>query len=310
MSRLAIIIPAYKGAFLEKALNSIANQSCTDFTVYVGDDASPDSLEEICSRWRHRIDLHYHRFNQNLGGRDLVAQWERCIALSQEPWLWLFGDDDMMDANCVESFLDEFDSVGRKFDIYRFNTVIVDEYDSEIRRTPDFPEVITAEEFILKRFRSEICSFLSDYIFSRDAFVTAGGFQSFPRAWCSDDAACVKLSGIAGIKTIDGPRVKWRLSGLNISSRHDADKHDKMRAALEYLGWVGEYLKAAEGGPGETVRREIMLAGRHWLCGQARLLRISLMSAYLFKYSREMSNIYSTPFAYELYKMLSHRLLR
>ena len=40
MKTLAIIIPAYKGRFLGEALESLARQSCMDFTVYVGDDCS------------------------------------------------------------------------------------------------------------------------------------------------------------------------------------------------------------------------------------------------------------------------------
>ena len=104
--RLAIIIPAYKATFLSAALESIAAQICKDFTLYVGDDCSPEPIGDIVEQYRDRIELVYLRFNTNLGGKDLVAQWERCIAMSQdEPYIWLFSDDDVMEPSCVELLL-------------------------------------------------------------------------------------------------------------------------------------------------------------------------------------------------------------
>ncbi len=53
-----------------------------------------------------KIALVYQRFNTNLGSKDLVAQWERCIAMSKDkPYIWLFSDDDVMEPNFVEALL-------------------------------------------------------------------------------------------------------------------------------------------------------------------------------------------------------------
>lgn len=46
-NKLAIVMPAYKARFLRQALESIAQQTDKRFTVYVGDDASPDDIKEI-----------------------------------------------------------------------------------------------------------------------------------------------------------------------------------------------------------------------------------------------------------------------
>ena len=61
MKTLAIIIPAYKGRFLGEALESLARQSCRDFTVYVGDDCSPEDIGETVSKYAGRIDIVYRR---------------------------------------------------------------------------------------------------------------------------------------------------------------------------------------------------------------------------------------------------------
>ena len=53
-NKLAIIIPAYKACFFREVLDSIVRQSNRDFTVYIGDDASPDDLESIVSDYKDK----------------------------------------------------------------------------------------------------------------------------------------------------------------------------------------------------------------------------------------------------------------
>ena len=106
---LAIILPAYKGRFLSETLDSVAAQTCRDFVLYIGDDASPDALQEIVRPYESRLPLVYHRFDRNLGRTDLAGHWERCIALSDEPLVWLFSDDDLMPPDGVARVLDAVD---------------------------------------------------------------------------------------------------------------------------------------------------------------------------------------------------------
>lgn len=120
---LAIIIPTYKESFLDAALDSIAAQTCQDFTLYIGDDyCSPYDLKSIVDRYRDKIHLVYKRFDTNMGGKDLVAQWERCIDMSQdEEWIWLFSDDDVMEASCVENFYKSLQETNASYDLYHFD---------------------------------------------------------------------------------------------------------------------------------------------------------------------------------------------
>ena len=64
--RLAIIIPAYKATFLPAAFDSIAAQTCKDFTLYVGDDCSPEPIGRIVEQYRDKIEIVYQRFDTNL----------------------------------------------------------------------------------------------------------------------------------------------------------------------------------------------------------------------------------------------------
>lgn len=78
-NNLAIVIPAYKSTFLAAALDSVAAQTCQDFTLYIGDDCSPHNLVEIVDRYRDKINLVYKRFDTNLVARTL---WRNGNAVS------------------------------------------------------------------------------------------------------------------------------------------------------------------------------------------------------------------------------------
>ena len=80
--KIAIVIPAYKCRFLRQTLDSIVVQTCRSFTVYIGDDASPQNLKEIVSDYADKMNIVYRRFDTNLGGVDLPGHWDRCIAVS------------------------------------------------------------------------------------------------------------------------------------------------------------------------------------------------------------------------------------
>ena len=131
---LAIVIPVYKSTFLPAALDSIAAQTCQDFTLYIGDDCSPNNIGEIVERYREKINLVYKRFDTNLGGKDLVAQWERCIDMTQdEEWLWLFSDDDVMEERCVEEFYKQLEKHSENR-LFRFNVNVTKMVSGELFR--------------------------------------------------------------------------------------------------------------------------------------------------------------------------------
>ena len=102
---LAVIIPAYKSEFLDKTLDSLDRQTDKNFTVYIGDDASPYPIWNTVSRWTGRLKIIYRRFEDNLGGTSLTAHWNRCLDMTaDEEFFCMFSDDDIMEENCVAAF--------------------------------------------------------------------------------------------------------------------------------------------------------------------------------------------------------------
>ena len=146
-SQLAIIIPAYKAEFLRETLDSLCGQTCKQFNVYIGDDCSPDDVQGIVSDYADKLNITYQRFDTNLGGKDLIAQWERCIEMSQhEEFFCLFSDDDVMMPQNVELFYKKL-KCDNSADVYHFDIDIVDRDTKLRKRRRDFPEYLTADRF-------------------------------------------------------------------------------------------------------------------------------------------------------------------
>ena len=245
MCDLAIVIPAYKYTFIKSTLDSIVKQTNTNFNVYIGDDCSPEDLYSVIREYESRITIFYKRFDNNLGGENLVAQWERCIDLVQdEEWVWLFSDDDIMEVNCVERFYDEIVNKKPLFDLYHFDVKVIDE-ENRILKYARFPSCINSEQLLIQKLRGRLNSYVVEFIFRKSTFEKLGRFQFFDLAWNSDISTWVKLGYDKGIKTIEGAHVLWRASGENISPNHKdlGIVRRKIEANIDFSEWLRLYCK-------------------------------------------------------------------
>src|SRR5262249_36096317 len=133
---LAVIVPAFKTDFLARTLHSLLRQTDQRFNIYVFDDAGPAEIQSIVRSVLGARCHTYMRFESNLGGTSLPRHWNRCVALTKEPWIWLFSDDDLMDEHCVEAFYGVLEGEGETADVLRFDGCIIDEHDRTIDLLP------------------------------------------------------------------------------------------------------------------------------------------------------------------------------
>lgn len=269
---LAIVIPAYKAKFFEAALDSILAQTIQNFRIYVGDDCSPENIKQICDRYANHIDLIYKRFEDNLGQSSLVKHWNRCIRLSSEPWIWLFSDDDIMEPKCVEVFLNTQNSFQDRYNVYRFNTLEIDTNGNVTRINPPHPPFEHGIHFAYHRLISMRASYVSEFIFSRYIFEQIGGMIDFPMAWCTDDASLIAFAKNDGIITMQGPKVRWRNSGINISSMDTVYQDQKIEAAFQYTQWLNHFFSRYEGVDLEISIEKWNQCQKKWLYRQLEII--------------------------------------
>ena len=295
---LAVLIPTWSTRFLADTLASLAAQTDQRFTVYVGDDASPDDVRSLCSGFTDRLDLRYQRFASNLGGHDLVAQWTRCVQWTSEPWVWMIGDDDMLEPGCVAAF-----HAARRqhpgVTLFHFSVRRIDAAGKLLENEAVFPPVLSARQFLLGRLTFSLASYAPDYVFRRQTFDERGGFQRFPLAWCSDDATWATLAAPAGIRSVPGPRVSWRLSGSNISARSAANANAKIEAHLQFVEWLVVALPDMAQQAGEPDDATLKRWAAYWFFEQAERVGCRFRPGLAWRAARRLarSGVCSVPVA-------------
>jgi len=274
MNDLAIVIPAYKGTYFDQTLNSLAGQTNKNFTVYIGDDCSPHPLQHIADRYREQLDIRYTRFSNNIGARNLVLQWKRSIGLTRgEQWLCLFSDDDLMDDHCVENFYATLQAKGDAFDVYRFNTITINQHGEITSRGITGPEEESSAQMAYHLLKGERGNSMPDHIFSRKVYTDCGGFVFTEYAQGADWATSILFARAKGICIIPKAKVYWRYSGLNISSTAAHHKSRMINGHLQFVGWALNHFKYLTA-PGSAITYEMMVDA----------LRINLKMVLLYHY--------------------------
>ncbi|MGI0492602.1 glycosyltransferase family 2 protein [Alkalinema pantanalense CENA528] len=93
LPRVSIGIPVYNGeAFLRDCLDSLLNQTFSDFELVISDNASTDSTETICREYAARDKrIRYYRNDHNIGP---IVNFDRVFRLARgEYFKWAAHDD-------------------------------------------------------------------------------------------------------------------------------------------------------------------------------------------------------------------------
>ncbi|MFL6416145.1 MAG: glycosyltransferase family A protein [Bryobacteraceae bacterium] len=266
MFDLAIVLPAFKPTFLASALESLARQTDPRFKVYIGNDAGPESIKQIVRSSNLSADrVEYQRYPTNLGQVSLVRHWDRCIKQCAERWILLFSDDDEMEPDCVSAFYKTLAETGGVYPLYRFNFMWIDGQADVLASFPELPLEQTAQSFLEERLEEKQQSCAQALIFSRAAYDEIGGFPEFPMAWMADDAFILSLAREKPIRTIPGPRVRWRRSALNISGAESPGLITaKLEAAMCFVRWLLKTFSRSELGGVGIGGRELSETARKW----------------------------------------------
>lgn len=240
--RLAIVIPAYKGDYFEETMASIAGQTCVDFTLYIGNDAGSWDIDKVVEKYKDKIDIVYKRFDNNMGGEDLVGEWNRTLSLmGEETFFMLFSDDDVMEPDCIRRFYEELEKFPT-YDVYHFNISIINSKSETMVTRNGFPKVMYAQQFYIdNNIYERVDAKMPEFVFRTSKFRETGGFVRFPLAMRTDNATVMNVAKRGGILTIEGPRIKWRRSGKNVGvlKNEDRDRHIRyLEAYNQFDNWL------------------------------------------------------------------------
>ena len=233
-TKFSFILPAWKGRYLREAIRSILGQSYRDFELIVVDDCSPEPLKEIVGEFQDTR-VEYYRNEHNIGGKDLVAQWNHCLQYAHGDYVILATDDDLYEPRFLEEMARLID-LYPEVDLLRSRIMQITDDGTILGMDGYYKERETFAEFVYNTMHG-MKSGIPQYVFRRTALVEAGGFVSFPKAWAADDASAIRMAR-NGMAFSNRVFVNFRLSsGINITSDQSI-MPIKTKAMLMYYEWL------------------------------------------------------------------------
>lgn len=233
-------MPAWKSRYLREALQSIVQQTSPDWDLVVVDDCSPEPLKEIVSAFEDAR-IRYVRNDKNIGGTDLVAQWNHCITFATGDYVVLAADDDLY----RPGFCAECIRLAEKYPEVDLIHASVEQIDGEGKHLDDdsiLPEFTNKYAYLNWWVTGRVFTCVGNFAFKRSALLALGGFISFPCAFCSDIATPIALSQ-NGVANTSEMLFCFRISDQHLSS--DTSRFDEK---LEALSRMSEWLQAIDYG--------------------------------------------------------------
>jgi glycosyltransferase involved in cell wall biosynthesis len=123
---VSIIISVLNGGeYIERALESIINQSYRNIEIVVIDGGSTDATLDIVNRYRHLI--HYCISEPDDG---IYNAWNKGVKIATGDWIAFLGSDDEYYTNAIESYVDSLALLGNvqyissKIDLHKGDKII------------------------------------------------------------------------------------------------------------------------------------------------------------------------------------------
>lgn len=236
--KISFILPAWKSRFLKEAVGSIIAQTSRDWELVVVDDCSPEPLKEIVAAFDDPR-IRYVRNEQNLGGENLVRQWNHCITFSTGDFIVLAADDDLY----KPTFCEECIRLAEKYpqvELIHASVEQIDEHGNHLEDDSILPEFTNKYEYLNWWVTGRSFTCIGNFAFRRSALLAMGGFIDFPCAFGSDIATPIALSvnGVANTQDM--------LFCFRQSTQHLSADSSRFKEKLEAVSQLSEWLEAID----------------------------------------------------------------
>lgn len=242
MIPVSIFLPAYKAEFLSDSIQSILNQTFTDFELLIVNDASPDNIRCVVEKFNDDRII-YEENSENFGKKDMVSFWNQRLKLCKGTFLVIASDDDLY----APTYLQEMLLLASKYpktDLFHCRIQHIDKDGHILQIAQPALNYETQLDFIYQRLIWKRKQSLQEFMFRTSALLNKGGLVSFPLAWSSDSATAYMMAehGVAYSGKI---LFSLRMSGRNISSTslYAAQKIEAMKRSGQ---WIHGFLSGIE----------------------------------------------------------------
>lgn len=209
---VSIVMAVYNGEkYLKEAIESVLQQSFSDFELIIINDGSTDSSEEIINNYLYDERIVYIKNEENLG---LVSSLNRGIAISKGEYIARMDCDDMMNKDRLKIQY-EFMCANSNVGVLGSNINIINSNSQVIGRW-DFPN--TNDE--LKRIMLRKCPFSHPTVMIRKAHLNSldGPYRKkYPSS--EDYDLWIRLHKITDFHSLPQQLLNYRLHDEQITSK-------------------------------------------------------------------------------------------
>lgn len=230
--KISIAIPAYKDKYLREAITSVLNQSFEDFELIIVNDASPNPITKVVEEFKDSR-IRYYINEQNIGGKDPVANWNKCLSYAQGEYFVLLCDDDLLEPTFLERMLGLV-KMHPECNVFKSGVKVINERQEVISTYPLSPAWESCADYIHHVSIRKRKQTISEWMFRRHHMISCGGYEPVPMAWGADYLSIMKFSIDGGIASAKEELVTFRRSGENISTVYDKNLEKKLLGTKVY----------------------------------------------------------------------------
>ena len=104
--KVSVIIPNYNHfAFLQQRIDSVINQTYTNFDITILDDCSTDESKTIIEQYRNHPKVKQIIYNQT-NSKSTFKQWKKGIESTSGEYIWIAESDDIASLSFLQSLTD------------------------------------------------------------------------------------------------------------------------------------------------------------------------------------------------------------
>ncbi|NJR57502.1 MAG: glycosyltransferase [Cyanobacteria bacterium CRU_2_1] len=226
MPKVSIVLPSYNYArYLDERIQSVLNQTYTDFELIIVDDASTDNSLEVIHKYVQDSRVKTLFFEQNSGLP--YQRWNDGADLAQGEYILFAGADDRCEPTLIEKLVEKLDQ-NPNVGIAYSQSMQIDSDGNVVRslknRTDELDRERWAHDFVNNG--KEECQYLvikntipnaSAVLLRRSTFETAGQFDVTLRL-VADWMLWAKMLMIADVAFVSEPLNDFRIHSTTVTS--------------------------------------------------------------------------------------------
>ena len=299
---VSVLIPVWKIKWLPEAIESVLNQTYNNIELIVVNDCAPYDVESIVKRY-HDSRIKYYENKQNIGGKNLVEQWNKCLSYAHGEFVCLLGDDDKYEPDFILT-MTNLASYYTQCNVFRSKLNVIDDEGRYINFYPSSPEYESMQEYlwhILKNYRRQtVCEFM----YRTNTLKKLGGWSFSELGWGADYLTVLKVALNGGIASTTTPLACYRDSSHNISSIGDEYLIAKLNGSYTFYKAINDLIRYCEVDMQESLYKlnnSKHYDAKHWLLNSTSLK--GLFS--LLKHRSELHDVS----AYVIFKHIIDKLV-